>query len=77
MGFDPIWFGIVIVITVEMAMITPPVGLTVFAIKGVFPDMRLTDIFGGIWHFFAADLLILLLITIFPQIALFLPSLMK
>ncbi|SFI14427.1 TRAP transporter large permease [Albimonas pacifica] len=73
-GFDPIWFGVVAVIVIEMGMITPPVGLNVFVVRGVAGDVPLTTIFRGIMPFLAAMLLTLLLIIAFPDIALLIPN---
>lgn len=77
LGFDPIWFGIIIVRVCEMGGITPPVGMNVYIIQGVARDVPLHDIFRGIVPFFIADLCHLALLIAVPQIALFLPSLMK
>jgi tripartite ATP-independent transporter DctM subunit len=73
-GFDPIWFGVVAVIVVEMGMITPPVGMNVFVVKGIAPDVPMATIFRGVLPFLLAMLVCLLLIVAFPQIALFLPN---
>jgi tripartite ATP-independent transporter DctM subunit len=73
-GFDPIWFGVVAVIVVEMGMITPPVGMNVFVVKGIAPDVPMTTIFRGVLPFLLAMFVCLLLIVVFPQIALFLPN---
>lgn len=75
-GFDPIWFGVVAVIVVEMGMITPPVGLNVFVVKGIAPEVPMATIFKGVAPFLLAMMACLLLIVIFPQIALFLPNTM-
>ncbi|MFC1883255.1 TRAP transporter large permease [Thermodesulfobacteriota bacterium] len=72
--FDPIWFGVLMVIVLEVGLITPPVGLNVFVLKAAAPDVPLTTIFRGIWPFLIAALLAIVIIIIFPQIALFLPS---
>lgn len=77
MGVDMIWFGIVAVITVEMGLITPPVGLNVFVVKATIGDMSLSTAFRGVWPFVAAMAIGLLLILAFPQIATVLPSLMS
>lgn len=74
LGFDPIWFGVVAVIVIEMGMITPPVGLNVFVVKGVAVDVPMTTIFRGVLPFWIAMGVCLLLIVIFPQIALFIPQ---
>jgi tripartite ATP-independent transporter DctM subunit len=75
-GFDPIWFGVVAVIVIEMGMITPPVGLNVFVVKGVAGDVPMATIFKGVLPFLLAMALCLLLIVIFPQIALIIPDTM-
>ena len=74
LGFDPIWFGVIIVLVGEMGVITPPVGANVFVIKGIAPDIPLERIFKGIMPFLVALILFTILIMIFPQIATFLPS---
>lgn len=75
LGFDPILFGILVVRTGEMGMITPPVGINVFVIKGVAKDVPLGTIFRGIVPFFIADIFHVALLVAVPQISLFLPSL--
>ena len=75
LGFDPIWFGVIIVIMMEQALITPPVGLNVFVIKGMAPDVPILSIFRGIFPFWLAMMLCVATLTIFPQLALFLGSL--
>lgn len=77
LGFDPIWFGVIMVIIINMGMITPPIGMNVFVIKGVAKDIPLETIFKGILPFLVAMIFCLIILTIFPQIVLFLPSLMK
>ena len=71
LGFDPIWFSVMVVIMLEMALITPPVGVNVFIIKGIAKDVPMFTIFRGIWPFWVALLISLLILTIFPKIALF------
>ncbi len=74
LNFDPIWFGVIMVIILEVGLITPPIGLNVFVLKGAAPTIPIETIFKGIWPFFAAAILAMILIALFPQIALFLPS---
>jgi len=74
LGFDPIWFGVVAVIVVEMGMITPPVGLNVFVVRGVAGDVPLKTVFSGVMPFLFAMIVGLLLIILFPQIALIIPK---
>lgn len=69
-GFDPIWFGIVTVITVELGLITPPVGMNVFVIKSVAPDVPIAEIFKGVFPFVLSDLVRLVLLILFPALAL-------
>jgi TRAP-type C4-dicarboxylate transport system permease large subunit len=76
LGFDAIWFGIIIVRVFEMASITPPVGLNVFVIKGVAKDVPMGVIFRGIIPFLMADFVHVAFLIAVPQIALFLPNLM-
>jgi tripartite ATP-independent transporter DctM subunit len=75
-GFDPIWFGVIIVLIAEMGVITPPVGVNVFVIKGIAPDVPLNDIFRGIFPFLAGLFILAFLLMAFPWIATWLPSLM-
>jgi len=74
LGFDPIWFGIIIVMTVELGLIHPPVGMNVFVIKSVVKDVSFTTIFKGVLPFVATDLIRLVILIAFPIIALWLPS---
>jgi TRAP transporter, DctM subunit len=73
-GFDPIWFGVIVVIVIEMGMITPPVGMNVFVVRGVAGDVPLATIFRGVFPFLLAMIVALVLIILFPQIALVLPN---
>ena len=75
LGFDPIWFGVIIVLISEMGVITPPVGVNVFVIKGIAPDVPLEKIFRGIFPFLGALIFLLILIVLFPKIATLLPGL--
>jgi C4-dicarboxylate transporter, DctM subunit len=74
LGFDPIWFGIIIVMTVELGLIHPPVGMIVFVIKSVVQDVDFTTIFKGVLPFILTDLIRLVILIAFPIIALWLPS---
>jgi len=76
LGYDPIWFGVIIVRVMEMAQITPPIGINVFVIKGVAKDIPMYTIFRGIFPFLIADVCEIALLIAIPQIALFLPGLM-
>ena len=76
MQFDPIWFGVLMVIVLEVGLITPPVGLNVFVLKAAAPAVPLSVIFRGILPFLAAALVAIVLLMLFPQIALLIPSMM-
>jgi len=77
MGYDPIWFGVMIVMVMEMGMITPPVGMIVYVIKGVVPSVEISQIFRGVWPFVTAQIAILMLFLFWPEITLWLPNLMR
>jgi tripartite ATP-independent transporter DctM subunit len=77
LGFDPIWFGILLVILLEMALITPPVGLNLFVVQSLRRRGSMNDVMIGSLPFVAAMLLMILLISLFPGLATWLPSLMK
>jgi len=77
LGFSPIWFGILIVRVCEIGLITPPVGLNVYIIRGVAKDVPMQTIFWGIAPFLIADIVHVTLLVAFPQLSLFLPNLMK
>jgi TRAP-type C4-dicarboxylate transport system permease large subunit len=76
LGFDPIWFGILIVTIVEIGMISPPVGLNLFVISSLLPKVSLGAIYRGVWPFVMADIVRLGILIAFPVIALWLPGLM-
>jgi C4-dicarboxylate transporter, DctM subunit len=74
LGFDPIWFGVIVVVACELALITPPVGMNVFVINSVVREISLVTIFRGALPFVVAEIVVLILLTLFPAIVLFLPS---
>ena len=74
LGFDPIWFGIIIVMVAELGLIHPPVGMNIFVIKSVVEDVKISTIFYGVLPFIITDLLRLILLIAFPILALWLPS---
>jgi C4-dicarboxylate transporter DctM subunit len=77
LNFDPIWFGVIVVLVGEMGVITPPVGVNVFVIKGIAPEIPLETIFRGIIPFLAGLIILTIILFIFPQLATFLPSLVS
>ena len=74
LGFDPIWFGIIIVMTVELGLIHPPVGMNVFVIKSVIKDVNMSTIFVGVLPFVITDLIRLVILILFPLLATWLPQ---
>jgi tripartite ATP-independent transporter DctM subunit len=77
LGFDPIWFGIIITLTMEMSLITPPVGVNVFVLSGVARGIPMNMMFRGILPFWFAMLVCIILLVIFPEIVMFLPNSMN
>lgn len=77
MAVDMIWFGIIVVVVIEMALITPPIGMNVFTVRAVMPDLKLVDIFKGVTVFVIADLVALVLIITFPFTAVGLVTLLR
>ena len=74
LGFDPIWFGIIVVMVVELGLITPPVGMNVFIIKGMASDVSLANIYKGVLPFVMAQIALIAIIVTFPKLATWLPS---
>ena len=74
LGFDPIWFGVVIVMTVELGLIHPPVGMNVFVIKSVIKDVNMSTIFVGVAPFVVTDIIRLVILIAFPELATWLPQ---
>jgi C4-dicarboxylate transporter, DctM subunit len=77
LGFDPVWFGVLIVMVIQIGLISPPVGMNLFVINALLPQVGLTTIFRGCWPFVATMIAALALLIAFPQISLFLPNLMN
>ena len=77
LGLDLVWFGIVVVVVIEISLITPPIGLNVFVLNAMLPDVKLTEIFRGVMPFVGADIIRIALIIFIPGLSLFLPSFME
>jgi len=77
LGYHPVWFGVMVTIQIEIAAITPPVGFNLFVLKSVVPGVEMADVVRGSLIFIVPLVLGIALLMIFPQIALFLPALMK
>jgi C4-dicarboxylate transporter, DctM subunit len=73
-GFDPIWFGVILTINMELGLITPPVGLNLFVIKGITPDVKLPTILKGAFPFMICMVVAMLILCVFPEIATWLPA---
>ena len=77
LGFDPIWFNVVMLINLELALITPPVGMNLFVLQGISPSSKMTQIVKGVIPFAAVMALEIVLLCFFPGIATWLPSILK
>jgi TRAP-type C4-dicarboxylate transport system permease large subunit len=77
LGYDPVWFGVLIVVVVEIGLISPPVGMNLFVLKTLLPNVPQSTVFRGVLPFMLADVVRMALLIAFPVIALYLPSLMK
>lgn len=75
-SFDPIWFGVIVVIMVELGVVTPPIGVNVFAIANMAKDVSMYEVFRGVFPFWIAFVILIGVIVLFPEVSLFLPSLM-
>ena len=76
LGYDPLWFGIVLVLNLEIAVVTPPVGLNLYALRGVCPELSIEEIIRSALPFVAVQFLVLMLFVLFPSLSLWLPGLM-
>jgi TRAP-type C4-dicarboxylate transport system permease large subunit len=77
LGYDPVWFGILIVVVVEIGLISPPVGMNLFVLKTLLPQVPTTTVFSGVMPFMMADCVRFALLIAFPIISLWLPSFMR
>ena len=77
LGYDPVWFGIVVVIVVQIGLISPPVGMNIFVVKNLIRHLSISTVFRGVSPFTVALVAMLAIIVAFPQLATFLPSFMK
>jgi C4-dicarboxylate transporter, DctM subunit len=77
LGFDPVWFGVLIVLVVQIGLISPPVGLNLFVLNSLLPTVPLTQIYRGVWMFVLALCAALFIVLEVPSIALWLPGFMR
>jgi TRAP-type C4-dicarboxylate transport system permease large subunit len=74
LGFDPIWFGVIVVMVVTLGMVMPPIGINVFVINSIAKDVKIETIYRGVMPFIVTDLIRLAILVAFPSLSLFLPS---
>jgi C4-dicarboxylate transporter, DctM subunit len=77
LGYDPVWFGIIIVCVVEIGLISPPVGMNMFVLRTLLPEVSTGTVFSGVLPFMWADVVRLAILIMFPWLSLWLPSLMR
>ncbi len=77
LGYDPVWFGVICVLMCEVGLLTPPVGMNVYVVAAQVPDVPLEKVFKGMFPFLIPNFILLVLLILFPEIALFLPSRMR
>lgn len=77
LGFDPVWFGIIIVLVVMIGLISPPVGMNMFVVRNMLPELSTMTVFKGVLPFVYTLIAVLALLVAFPEIALFLPKALK
>lgn len=77
LGYDPIWFGILLVKLIEVGVVTPPVGLNCYVVNGIRPDIPLENVFKGVVPFLLGEVIIIGAIILFSELVMFLPNLMK
>jgi C4-dicarboxylate transporter DctM subunit len=78
LGFDPIWFGVIMILNIEIGLLTPPVGMNLFVVRGIAPpNVAWSDIIYGSLPFVLVDVVGMIILMIFPEIALWLPSQMR
>ena len=77
LGFDPVWFGILIVMVVQIGLISPPVGMNLFVLNSLIPEVKLAAIFKGVWPFVFVLIVNLLLFMMFPSLSLWIPSMIN
>ena len=77
LGFDPVWFGVLIVMVIQIGLISPPVGMNLFVLNALLPRVGLGNIFKGVWPFVAVQIVMLAILVAFPALSLWLPSFMR
>ncbi len=77
LGFDPVWFGVLIVMVIQIGLISPPVGMNLFVLNALLSRVGLGTIFRGVWPFVVVQVIMLAILVAFPALSLWLPSFMK
>jgi len=77
LGFDPVWFGVLIVMVIQIGLISPPVGMNLFVLNALLPKVGLGRIFKGVWPFVVVQIVMLAILVAFPMLSLWLPSFMR
>jgi TRAP-type C4-dicarboxylate transport system permease large subunit len=74
LGFDPIWFAVIMTVNLEIGLVTPPVGLNLYVVKNIAPDVPMSQVLLGVTPFVIIDLLVIVLLCIWPELAIWLPN---
>jgi TRAP-type C4-dicarboxylate transport system permease large subunit len=74
LGFDPVWFAVICTVNLEIGLVTPPVGLNLYIVKSIAPDVPLSHVLWGVFPFLVIEAIVIILVCIFPEIALWLPN---
>jgi TRAP-type C4-dicarboxylate transport system permease large subunit len=77
LGYDPVWFGVIVVIVVQIGLISPPVGMNIFVVKSLLRHVRMSEVFWGVLPFNVALVALLAVMVAFPELATYLPKFMK
>jgi TRAP-type C4-dicarboxylate transport system permease large subunit len=77
LGYDPLWFGVVVVVVVQIGLISPPVGMNIFVVRTLLRHISIGTVFRGVWAFTAAQCILLALLIAVPELATYLPKFMK
>jgi len=74
LGFDPVWFAVIMTVNLEIGLVTPPVGLNLYIVKGIAPDVPLSEVLWGVLPFVIIEVIVIIAVSAFPQLALWLPN---
>jgi C4-dicarboxylate transporter DctM subunit len=74
LGFDPVWFAVIMTINLEIGLVTPPVGLNLYIVKNIAPDVPMSQVLLGVFSFILIGIVLIILVSLFPELALWLPN---